>query len=108
MPTLLALASAHDAEIVQRRVETVEEAGEIRFLGCPSVRVDGRDIEPGAESRTRLRHEVSSVLVAAIAGSETPQDNRECDRRLSQAYRALSSAHAGAEHRPPPFSHPWS
>ena len=52
MPTLLALASAHDAEIVQCRVETLKEAEEVRFLGSPSVRVDGRDIEPGAESRT--------------------------------------------------------
>jgi hypothetical protein len=52
MPTLLALASAHDAEIVQRRVETLEEAEEVRFLGSPSVRVDGRDIDPGAERRT--------------------------------------------------------
>jgi hypothetical protein len=52
MPTLLTLASAHDAEIVQRRVETLEEAEEVRFLGSPSVRVDGRDIEPGAETRT--------------------------------------------------------
>lgn len=52
MPTLLALTSAHDAEIVQRRVATPEEAEEVRFLGSPSVRVDGRDIEAGAERRT--------------------------------------------------------
>ena len=52
MPALLELTSAHDAELVQRRVETAEEAVEARFLGSPSVRVDGRDIEPGAESRT--------------------------------------------------------
>lgn len=52
MPTLLALVSAHDAELVQRRVETLEQAEEARFLGSPSVRVDGRDIEPGAHSRT--------------------------------------------------------
>jgi hypothetical protein len=52
MPTLLALASAHNAEIVQRRVETLEQAEAVRFLGSPSIRVDGRDIEPGAESRT--------------------------------------------------------
>lgn len=51
MPALLALTSAHDAEITQRRIETPEEADELRFLGSPSVRVDGRDIEPGAESR---------------------------------------------------------
>jgi hypothetical protein len=32
----------HDAEAAQR----------LRFLGSPSVRVDGRDVEPGAEART--------------------------------------------------------
>jgi hypothetical protein len=37
MPTLLTLTSAHDAEIVQRRVETPEEAEDVRFLGSPSV-----------------------------------------------------------------------
>lgn len=52
MPRLLALTSAHGAEIAQRRVDTPEEADEVRFLGSPSVRVDGRDIEPGADSRT--------------------------------------------------------
>jgi hypothetical protein len=52
MPTLLALAGAYNAEIVQRRVETPEDAEVVRFLGSPSVRVDGRDIEPGAERRT--------------------------------------------------------
>jgi hypothetical protein len=34
------------------RVETVEAAEAERFLGSPTVRVDGRDVEPGAEART--------------------------------------------------------
>lgn len=32
-------------------VGDVNEAAELRFLGSPSVRVDGRDVEPGAEER---------------------------------------------------------
>lgn len=52
MPMLRELAAAHDAELVQSRVETAEHAEEARFLGSPSVRVDGRDVEPGAETRT--------------------------------------------------------
>jgi len=52
MPTLRELAAAHDAELVQWRVETPERAQEARFLGSPSVRVDGRDVEPGSETRT--------------------------------------------------------
>jgi hypothetical protein len=38
--------------LMLRRVETAEAAERERFLGSPSVRVDGRDIEPGADQRT--------------------------------------------------------
>jgi hypothetical protein len=33
-------------------VESQEEARRSRFLGSPTVRVNGRDIDPGAEART--------------------------------------------------------
>ena len=35
-----------------RRVESPEQAAAERFLGSPSVRVDGVDVEPGADART--------------------------------------------------------
>ena len=41
-----------DAEIREVRVETPEEATRERFLGSPSVRVNGKDIERGARGRT--------------------------------------------------------
>ena len=37
-----------EADIHEVRVETSEAATERRFLGSPSVRVNGRDIEPEA------------------------------------------------------------
>jgi hypothetical protein len=40
-----------DAAIELRHVETVEDAERERFLGSPTVRVDGRDVDPGAEGR---------------------------------------------------------
>jgi hypothetical protein len=40
------------AEVREVAVENPEEAEALRFLGSPSVRVNGRDIEPGAEDRT--------------------------------------------------------
>lgn len=40
-----------DAELRIVRVETAEEARRLRFLGSPSVRVDGADVEPGADAR---------------------------------------------------------
>ncbi len=39
-------------EVREVEVRTPEDAERLRFLGSPSVRVDGKDIEPGAESRT--------------------------------------------------------
>ncbi len=36
-------------------VESNEDAQRTRFLGSPSVRVNGRDIEPGADQRTTFQ-----------------------------------------------------
>lgn len=35
-----------------RRLESADDAERERFLGSPTVRVDGEDVEPGASSRT--------------------------------------------------------
>jgi hypothetical protein len=40
-----------DVQIELVRVNDVESAAELEFLGSPTVRVDGRDVEPGAEER---------------------------------------------------------
>jgi hypothetical protein len=48
---LLAQLGATD-RLELRRVETIGDAERERFLGSPSVRVDGYDIEPGADERT--------------------------------------------------------
>ena len=41
-----------DTAIREVRVETPEEATRKRFIGSPSVRVNGKDIEPEARERT--------------------------------------------------------
>ena len=41
-----------ETEIHLRRVESVEAAESERFLGSPTVRVDGKDVDPNAGSRT--------------------------------------------------------
>ena len=41
-----------DAEVARRRVESVEAAERERFLGSPTLRIAGEDVEPGAEQRT--------------------------------------------------------
>ncbi len=40
-----------DAEVSEILVETEEIAKELKFPGSPTVRVNGRDIEPGTEAR---------------------------------------------------------
>ena len=41
-----------DAEIALHRVSDPEHAQSERFLGSPTIRVNGRDIDPSAASRT--------------------------------------------------------
>src|SRR5262245_47521222 len=48
----LAVAAEPGAEVELRRIEKVEEAEREHFLGSPTVRVDGRDVDPGADERT--------------------------------------------------------
>jgi hypothetical protein len=44
-----------EAEVVEREVFTEEEALELSFPGSPTIRVDGRDIDPaGASARPAL------------------------------------------------------
>lgn len=51
LPSVRVLAEQAGAEVVIRSVETPEAAEAERFLGSPTVRVDGRDVEPGATDR---------------------------------------------------------
>lgn len=48
---LLALARVQ-APVEQRRVESAEAADSERFLGSPTLRVDGVDVDPGAGGRS--------------------------------------------------------
>jgi hypothetical protein len=40
------------ADVTLVRIGSDEEAAAQRFLGSPTMRVDGRDVEPGADERT--------------------------------------------------------
>jgi hypothetical protein len=44
------------ANIEVTEVRDVEAAQEHRFLGSPTVRIDGHDVEPGAEERADYVH----------------------------------------------------
>ena len=44
-----------DAAVELREVETDEQAAELRFPGSPTIRIDGRDVDPpGAEAPSAL------------------------------------------------------
>lgn len=49
--TIVAECGGDPAAILVRAVETPEAAAESRFLGSPSVRVGGVDVDPGAAGR---------------------------------------------------------
>ena len=40
-----------DAPVLQRRVESDDAAQQERFLGSPTLRIDGVDVDPGAAQR---------------------------------------------------------
>lgn len=53
LPTLRELLASEgvEQEIGLRPVETPEEAERERFLGSPTVRIDGEDVDPTAQDR---------------------------------------------------------
>jgi hypothetical protein len=52
LSVLRRLAHQRGARLVLRPVDTPEDAERERFLGSPTVRVDGRDVDRGAATRT--------------------------------------------------------
>jgi hypothetical protein len=49
---LLTSAGAEDADVALVCVEDADAAEAERFLGSPTVRIDGEDVEPGADQRS--------------------------------------------------------
>jgi hypothetical protein len=66
----LELARATVAELsvnaeVRRVSVTESQTEQSRFLGSPSIRVDGQDVEPGAQLRTDFSHSCRLYLTSA-------------------------------------------
>jgi hypothetical protein len=49
---LLMAQAQIDAEVESRRVESDDAAQRERFLGSPTLRIDGQDVDPSASERT--------------------------------------------------------
>jgi hypothetical protein len=74
LPRLRELVSDADpsVEVEVRRVETIEEAERERFPGSPTVRVDGRDIDPGVDERGDVGMKCRLYRTAAGSGPLPP------------------------------------
>jgi hypothetical protein len=68
------LAADAGASVEHRRVETPQQAEALRFLGSPTVRVDGRDVEPGADARRDYGLKCRLYRDASGGHSRVPSD----------------------------------
>jgi hypothetical protein len=86
-----------DAELVTTRVHTDEGAHRQRFLGSPTVRVNGRDVEPTSADRTAfgLQCRLYRASDGTVAGA--PPDSLLLDALIdtSPAATAVRAIHAG-------------
>jgi hypothetical protein len=62
------------AAIQLRRVESDEDAQRLRFLGSPSVRVNGLDVEPGADAREDYGLKCRLYRAAGAQAGAPPDD----------------------------------
>ena len=99
------------ADVTLRRIDSDADAQRFRFLGSPSVRVDGRDVEPGADARTdfgmkcrlyRTPDALTGVLPDRWVLRALGFDVREDARVLAGALFAQRSARDRLEGCPPP------
>jgi len=102
--SLLATAAV-DARVVLREVRSQEEAERQSFLGSPTVRIDGRDVEPGADGRTDTGLKCrlypgerglrgapdDDVLIEAIERARSRRDTRRAHALPSRRYPAESA-----------------
>src|SRR6266545_5316583 len=75
LPALRALVAEAGAELVLRRVGTTEAAQQARFLGSPTVRVNGRDVDPGADARTDYGLQCRLYRFAGLGPSPLPPED---------------------------------
>jgi hypothetical protein len=65
------------ASVVAREVNTVEEAGREAFVGSPTIRVAGRDVQPPVDEPTGLTCRVYRLRDGRISALPDREDVRE-------------------------------
>jgi hypothetical protein len=71
-----------DADVRPVRVGDQGQAERLRFLGSPTVRIDGHDLESGAEERTDF------VLACRVYATEAGPQGRPPDELIRAAISA--------------------
>jgi hypothetical protein len=74
-----------DEPIELRHVETLEAAERESFLGSPTIRIDGEDIDPGAATRSDTGFKCRLYRDEDGAMSGTPSDEM-----VARAFRRLA------------------
>lgn len=76
LPRLRALLADGDiaADIALREISDHETAQRERFLGSPTIRVNGRDVEPDAERRTDYGMKCRLYRTAAGVSGQPPDE----------------------------------
>jgi hypothetical protein len=72
LPLVRRLSAERGAQLIERRIETPDDAEAQRFLGSPTVRVDGMDVEPGAQNRTDFGFKCRLYRTAESGRSQLP------------------------------------
>lgn len=87
---LLSEAGVSDP-ILLRRVESPEAADAERFLGSPSLRIDGQDVEPGADGREDFG--LKCRLYRSAAGASGLPPDAWISAALERAKQPQASGH---------------
>ena len=75
-----------DPDVTLVDVPDAEAAKRLRFLGSPTVRVDGRDVEPGADEREQFQH--ACRVYRTPEGFQGQPDERWVREALERAIHA--------------------
>jgi hypothetical protein len=76
------------AEVEVAKVETEEQARELRFVGSPTIRIDGQDIDPPSDARYALTCRAYRLADGRIS----PLPSKDMIR---QAFRSLAKSQPG-------------
>ena len=93
MQALLREYGIDEKSVRLRQVETPAAAQSERFLGSPTLRIDGRDVEPGADQRTDF-----GLKCRIFRGAGAVPPDEWIIGALAGARNAAAGSRSGANH----------